>query len=173
MCGIEDRRSLERSINGVYAATMDATILGWKMHQGEHADRACDELHEVPERLDPVRRNPALYAIHAAEQALYRRVTIACDQGMVLVRTRSGWRKREIAYETVGQLNRGFEASAMNLFLRAHEHSSARTRERAIQAMDEGGQRVILDVEPPRPPQRAEPLAVEVPSAGASDPDGQ
>ncbi len=25
---------------GVYAATMDATILGWKMHQAEHADRA-------------------------------------------------------------------------------------------------------------------------------------
>ena len=58
-----------------------------------------------------------------------------------------------------------------HLFLRAHGHSSARTRERTIQAMDDGGQRVILDVEPRRPPQRAEPLAVEVPSAGVVDPD--
>ena len=133
------------------------------MHQAEHADRARDELHEVPDRLDPVRCDPAPYAIHAAEQALYRRVTITCDGGTVLVRTTSGWGKRETAFETLGQLNRGFEASGMNLFLRAHGHSSARTRERAIQAMDDGGQRVILDVEPRRPPQRAEPLAVEVP----------
>ena len=58
VCGIEDPGGLERSANGVYAATMDATILVWKMHQAEHADRAREELHEVPERLEPVRRRP-------------------------------------------------------------------------------------------------------------------
>ena len=173
VCGIEDPGSLERSANGVYAATMDATILIWKMHQAEHADRARDELYEVPSRLEPVRRDPAPYAIHAAEQALYRRVTITCDGRTVVVRTTSGWGKRETAYETVEQLNRGFEASGMNLFLRAHGHSSARTRERAIRAMGDGGQSVVLDVEPSRPPQRAEPLATEVPSAGAGGPEGR
>ena len=165
VCGIEDPGGLERSANGVYAATMDATILVWKMHQAEHADRARDELHEVPERFEPVRRDPALYAIHAAEQALYRRVTITCDRGTVLVRTTSGWGKRETAFETVGQLDRGFEASGMNLFLRAHGHSGTRTRERAVRAMNDGGRTIILDVEPPRPPQRAEPV-VKVPPAG-------
>ena len=160
VCGIEDRGSLERSVNGVYAATMDVTVLGWKMHQAEHADRARDELHEVPERLDPVRRDPALYAIRAAEQSLYRRVTVICDRGTVLVRTTSGWGDRETVYETVEQLNRGFEESGMNLFLRAHGHSAVRTRERAIQAMNDARQRVILDVEPPRPPQRAAPAVL-------------
>ena len=171
VCGIEDPGSLERSVNGVYAATMDASILVWKMHQAEHADRARDELHEVPDRLDPVLRNPALYAINAAERALYWRVTITCDGGTVVVRTTSGWGKRETAYETVEQLNRGFEASGMNLFLRAHGHSSARTRERAIRAMGDGGQSVVLDVEPSRPPRRGEP-AVEVPPVGPRGPDG-
>ena len=165
VCGIEDPGGLERSANGVYAATMDATILVWKMHQAEHADRAREELHEVPERLEPVRRDPALYAIHAAEQALYRRVTITCDRGTVLVRTTSGWGKRETAFETEGEVADGLEASGMNLFLRAHGYSGTRTRERAVRAMTDGGRMVILDVEPSRPPQRAEPV-VEVPPVG-------
>ena len=120
---------------------------------------------------DSIRYAATLRCTRSARRSRrYTGVTVTCDGGTVLVRTTSGWGEREAAYGTVEQLTRGFEASGMNLFLRAHGHSAVRTRERAIQAMNDGGQNVILDVQPRRPPQRAEPT-VETPPAGGRGPD--
>ena len=43
VCGIEDPQSLEAAINGIYAAKIDSTILGWNMNRDSHAE-ATDEL---------------------------------------------------------------------------------------------------------------------------------
>jgi hypothetical protein len=74
VCGIEDPESLEIVLNGVYQSKLDATVLGWKMSEGKHAENAAEQILDTPARLEPVRKNPAQYAIREAENALYSRV---------------------------------------------------------------------------------------------------
>ena len=44
------------------------------MSEGKHAENAAEQILDTPARLEPVRKNPAQYAIREAENALYSRV---------------------------------------------------------------------------------------------------
>ncbi len=114
VCGIEDPQSLEAAINGIYAAKIDSTILGWNMNRDSHAEATDELINNVPARLQPVKERPAEYAIHAAENALYHHVTIRAKRGAIHVRTKSATAERTRTYETTAELEKGFEATGIN-----------------------------------------------------------
>lgn len=158
VCGIEDPQSLEAAINGIYAAKIDSTILGWNMNRDSHAEATDELINNVPTRLQPVKERPAEYAIHAAENALYHHVTISAKRGVIHVRTKSATAERTRTYETTAELERGFEATGINNFLRASGKNSRKTRESAHRAIRQGETLILLELSPELPPRRQEPL---------------
>ena len=155
VCGIADPESLEIVLNGVYQAKLDATILGWKMSEGKHAENAAEQILDVPARLEPVRKNPAQYAIRAAENALYGRVVIACEGGRAHVRTSCAEAERTRTYAGVGELERGFEIAGINHFLRAQGENAAQIRAGAAGAMEGRQATIVFEIEPRLPRKRA------------------
>ena len=155
VCGIEDPESLEIVLNGVYGSKLDATILGWKMSEGKHAENAAEQIRDIPPRLEPVRKNPAQYAIHAAENALYSRVVIACERGLAHVRTTCAEADRTRTYAGARELERGFEVAGINHFLRAQGENAEQIRVGTSAAMKRRQTTVVFEVEPRLPPMRA------------------
>ncbi|MYH28867.1 MAG: nucleotidyl transferase AbiEii/AbiGii toxin family protein [Acidobacteria bacterium] len=158
VCGIEDPQSLEGAINGIYAATLDSTILGWNMNRNSHAESTGELINDVPARLQPVKERPAEYAIQAAENALYQLVTISAERGVIHVRTKTATAERTRPYETAAELERGFEATGMNNFLRANGRNSREIRESAHRAVRQGVTRILVELRPELPPRRQQPL---------------
>ena len=154
ICGIEDPESLEIVLNGVYESKLDATILGWKMSEGKHAENAAEQVLDVPARLEPVGRNPAQYAIRAAENALYSRVVIACDRGGAHVRTTCAAADRTRTYVGIRELERGFEVTGINHFLRAQGENAEQIRVGTGAALESRRTTTLLDIEPRLPPGR-------------------
>ena len=155
VCGIEDPESLEIVLNGLYQSKLDATILGWKMSEGKHAENAAEQILDVPARLEPVRKHPAQYAIRAAENALYRRVVISCDRGHAHVRTTCAEAERIRTYTGVGEIERGFEITGINHFLRAQGENAEQARVRTAGAMASRQTTIVFEVEPRLPRGRA------------------
>lgn len=158
VCGIEDPESLEKAINGLYPAKLDSIILGWKMNEAAHAADAAEQVRGEPKRLEQVRRRPAQYAIQAAENAIYRKVSIAAERGKVTVETRSATAARRQAYSSAEALEEGFESTGMNDVLRANRRNPSRIRKLAVDAMAREGRTIIVEVTPEQPPRRQERL---------------
>ena len=155
VCGIEDPESLEIVMNGLYESKLDATILGWKMSEGKHAGNAAEQILDVPARLEPVRKNPAQYAIRAAENSLYSRVVIDCERGRAHVRTTCAEAERTRTYSDTGELERGFEIAGINRFLRAQGESAEQARVSAASAMASRQTTIVFEIEPRLPRKRA------------------
>lgn len=155
VCGIEDPESLEIVLNGVYEAKRDATILGWKMSEAKHAENAAEQILDAPARLEPVRKNPAQYAIRAAENALYSRVVIDCERGRADVRTTCAEAERTRTYSDIEELERGFEIVGINHFLRAQGENAEQIRDRTASAMAGRQITIVFEIEPRLPRRRA------------------
>lgn len=155
VCGIEDPEGLEVVLNGVYEAKRDAAVLGWKMSEGKHAENAPEQILDVPARLEPVRKNPAQYAILAAENALYSRVVIACERGRAQVLTICAEAERTRTYASTGELKRGFEIAGINHFLRVQGENAEQIRVSTASAMTSGQAVTVVEIEPRLPRRRA------------------
>ena len=160
VCGIEDSISLEIAVNGIYEAAIDSRILGWKMNREKHAEYAAEQILYVPTRLQTVKAKPAQYAIRAAERALYYRVTIAADRGLVHVRTNCAEASRTRSYRNASELEVGFETAGINNFLRAHGKNPRVIRQEATAALNRDETAVLLELKPRLPPTRQEDLRI-------------
>ena len=158
VCGVEDPESLEIVLNGVYQSKLDATILGWKMSEGKHAENGAEQILDVPARFEPVRKNPAQYAIRAAENALYSRVVIDCGRGRARVRTTCPEAERTRTYGGMEELDRGFEITGINLFLRAQGENAEQIRARTVNALASRQNTIVIEIEPQLPRRRATEL---------------
>ena len=155
VCGIEDPESLEIVLNGVYQSKLDATILGWKMSEGKHAENGAEQILDVPARLEPVRKNPAQYAIRVAENALYSRLVIDCERGRAHVRTTCIEAERTRTYSGIEALERGFEIVGINHFLRAQGENAEQIRVSTASAMAGRRTTIVFEIEPRLPRKRA------------------
>ena len=170
VCGIEDPESLEIVLNGVYQSKLDATVLGWKMSEGKHAENAAEQILDTPARLEPVRKNPAQYAIREAENALYSRVVVACERGRAHVRTACADKERTRTYAGIGELERGFEITGINHFLRAQGENAEQTRARTASAMASRQTTIVFEIEPRLPRKRAVELEPIPPGSSSGPP---
>ena len=142
--------ALQIAVNSLSSKAMETLLLCWELARDQYAEDALSMIEGVPAEYTPIQADPASHAIESLEGAMYRRVLIQGGHGRVTVHTQCRLGPNEHVYETIRELQAGFEKHGLNALATVSGFNPHKVRSKTTAAMQSGKTVTVLDLQPDR-----------------------
>ena len=145
-----DPRALAIAVNSLTPTEIMTRLLRWEVSKHDYAGDARIDIQDVPERYREIQEKPAEHAIRAIQATVYHRVRIRAGRKRATVHTESHVDLPDRTYDTVEQLETGFEKDGINVLSSASGFNPDSVRARTIEAMRGDRTVTVLELHPER-----------------------
>ena len=147
-------RALEPAVNGQARHFTERALNEWWRRQDKHQANAEQQLKNIPKRWTAHATNPVAGAMNAVMEALYDRIDLKLERGVLVVTTDLPKRQRTTVLKTEDKASEWWRETAQDRFWRAQGENPQVVRERIAEGMQKknSGHVITLIPDPVRPP---------------------